>query len=363
MTALVTVVLGMLLVYLIFAIVVSRLQEWLSHVLATRGKFLREGIHRIVADDGLSTRVLRHPLISSLYRDTSARAAPPSYIEPAHFALALANILMRRGSTPEVRSKDSADLAAKSEARTQKLTYENLRAALESFGAQRSPIADALLPVVDRANGDLNAALKGIEDWFSSGMDRVSGWYKTSARRRLLAIGFVIAAVVNVDSIAIFQSLNDNPVQAKNLADVAEQLSRTGQIGSLDVKALSDRAPNDEEWKALRAILVRAERHSGLPIGWQCLGTVTSAGGYTKAEPSPNEARGANWSRCGDELAAATARMSIVDWVVKVFGWLLTAFAGSLGASYWFAAISKVINLRSSGPRPIVEKEKAKQGA
>ena len=38
---------------------------------------------------------------SGLYRDPKVRGKPPSYVEPATFALALANVLVRRGAPAE----------------------------------------------------------------------------------------------------------------------------------------------------------------------------------------------------------------------------------------------------------------------
>ena len=37
---------------------------------------------------------------------------------------------------------------------------------------------------------------------------------------------------------------------------------------------------------------------------------------------------------------------------VKLLGWLLTAFAVSFGAPFWFDALSKLGSLRTSGPKP-----------
>ncbi|RME06149.1 MAG: hypothetical protein D6816_08055 [Bacteroidetes bacterium] len=37
------------------------------------------------------------------------------------------------------------------------------------------------------------------------------------------------------------------------------------------------------------------------------------------------------------------------DWTIRIFGWLLTALAISLGAPFWFDILKKIINIRSSG--------------
>jgi hypothetical protein len=380
MSAFLNVVLSMLLIYLIFSIVVSRLQEWVSQTTSDRGKHLREGIHRLIADETISTRVLRHPLISSLYRDPKARSKPPSYIEPTNFALALASLLVRLGNPPVVTSGTSNTAIAKTMAAVQPLTFENLRAALENFGAQRSPIALALLPVIDRTNGDLAASLKGIEDWFNAGMDRVSGWYKTKARRMLFLIGFALAIMVDIDSIAIFQALNRSPSEAAKLAAIAEKVNESGKLGDVDLGPLKTRAPTESEWKAIVSTSSETAATTGvLPIGYKCLSATASltdidAGVKTDTrkeratsdseKPSAAKTEGAGdlsmWSACRTELSNRLTVMAPSDWLVKILGWIVTAFAGSLGASYWFAAISKVINIRSSGPRP--EAAKAAQG-
>jgi hypothetical protein len=39
-------------------------------------------------------------------------------------------------------------------------------------------------------------------------------------------------------------------------------------------------------------------------------------------------------------------------WTVAVAGWLLTGFAITLGAPFWFDVLGKVSNLRAAGRRP-----------
>jgi hypothetical protein len=38
--------------------------------------------------------------------------------------------------------------------------------------------------------------------------------------------------------------------------------------------------------------------------------------------------------------------------VAVVLGWIITAFAISLGAQFWFDALGKVLNLRATGVKP-----------
>jgi hypothetical protein len=224
-------------------------------------------------------------------------------------------VLVRRGAPPDTSTSTGNTQLAAVQASERTLDIASLRAALAAFARQNSPVASSLLPIVDRAGNDINKALKGIEGWFATGMESVSGWYKTRARRQLFAIGFVLAVLANVDAIDIFRHLNAHPEDAARLAELAREADRAGA------------AP---ELKSIET----------LPIGYECL----SVAANPDVKPSP-------WKACTEELGNLRA-LAPSEWALKLLGWLITAFAGSMGASYWFAAVSKVVNIRSSGPPP-----------
>lgn len=372
MIDLLSVLLGMLLVYLIFSVAVSHLRELIAQRAGDRGRFLRLGVYRLVADDAIAARVLHHALINGLYKDPATRTAPPSYIEPSNFALALTHIVVRRGAPPTTTSAGGSD-AYKVDAAMAPLTYESLRAALARFADQRSQLAIALLPIVDRAAGDMQAAQKGIEQWFAGGMDRVSGWYKSHARKQLFWLGLLVAAALNIDSIEIFRHLNRNPEDAARIAALAESLERTGKLADIDVKDLVGRTATTSEMGSLVRLVSDKSSFGTLPIGYACLsfaheavrrldssspgsgnkerlGTPSASAGQPSTQGAARAATAPS-PGCDEEVASLT-KLSPQQWLLKLWGWILTAFAGSLGAAYWFAAISKVVNVRGTGPRP-----------
>lgn len=369
MMNLMSVILGMLLVFLIFSVAVSYLRELIAHRLADRGRFLRDGVYRLIGDDAVAARLLHHALIGGLYRDPSTRTRPPSYVDPASFALALSHIIVRRGAPPTVTSSSTA--ADNAQAISRPLTYDTLRTALSRFADQQSQLAIALLPVVDRAAGDLQKALDGIEHWFTTGMDRVSGWYKAYARKQLFWLGLLLAAALNIDSIEIFRHLNRNPEEAEKLAQLTEQLQRTGKLGNVDIEALATRTASNQEMQSLAAMIEDRATLGTLPIGYACLGAAKDAGrrlddrtaaagadkGAGGADKGAGAALAASLASCQEEIGRLH-QLSVQQWLLKGLGWILTAFAGSLGAAYWFAAISKVMNVRGSGPPPEPAKPK-----
>jgi hypothetical protein len=51
---------------------------------------------------------------------------------------------------------------------------------------------------------------------------------------------------------------------------------------------------------------------------------------------------------------SSTTRINGWDFWLKLLGWLVTAFAVSFGAPFWFDALSKLGSLRNTGTKPQV---------
>lgn len=60
-----------------------------------------------------------------------------------------------------------------------------------------------------------------IEQWFDDTMDRASGWYKRYTQYILFIIGFIIAIIFNVDTIAIYKILSKDKVAREQLVQMA----------------------------------------------------------------------------------------------------------------------------------------------
>src|SRR5262249_50380746 len=90
------VVIGLMTIFLLFSIVVSGVNEWVAQVSSRRGYYLRIGLQRLLNDEAVYRRVLHHPLIGSLYQKRAAQGKPPSYIDPANFAMAFADVVLAR---------------------------------------------------------------------------------------------------------------------------------------------------------------------------------------------------------------------------------------------------------------------------
>jgi|SRR5450631_306809 hypothetical protein len=355
MSLLLDVAIGLGVVFLLFSIAVSGINEWVAQASGRRGEFLRLGVMRLINDQAVFYRVLHHPLIGSLYRERAAQGKPPSYIEPKNFAVAIADVLIARASgTPSAHREPST------------LNVAALQAAIRSPVLASSPVSTALAPILDRAQGDLEKALTDIEDWFNSGMDRVQGWYKGHANRALFVIGLLVAAAGNIDTIEIYHALNSSAPLRAAMTSAAQNITSTGKVGDITVQDSQARALTGDEIQSLRretSSILAATTPSAWPIGYACLnvelqqspaGATASGPGATAPGPGPMAPLNANtWKSCVQEFTTTVKTRSASAWLVKLVGWTLTAFAGTLGSTYWFQLLCKAIDIRGAGKKPV----------
>lgn len=341
MSVLIDIAVGLIVVFIVFSIIVSGINEWFAQAFGRRGHYLRLGMQRLISDDAVYRRVFNHPLIGAMYRDAPPFGKSPSYVEPNNFALAIADVLTRRSITD---ASDSNQIPP--------LTADALRHAIAAPAFTDSSIRSALLPIIDRAQGDLEATLKGFEAWFAGGMDRVTGWYKARSQKMIFLIGLLLAALANVDTLEIYATLSRSDSLRVQFVKVGEHVVNTGRIGDADIYALKERAPTTEEWQSVRPVIeALLEDKEHLPIGYSCMAVslqppeTIDQGRSVSADASP-------WTACRNEFLQAAKTRSLAAWLLKFVGWTLTALAGTLGATYWFATLSRVINLRGSGIRP-----------
>jgi hypothetical protein len=188
----------------------------------------------------------------------------------------------------------------------------------------------------------------------------------------MIAIGFVLAVALNVDTIHIVQELSVAPNLAKAVASQAESYARNGQppesqeeadsareaakkrvvdaqealakaqadkdkTSSQIVKAQKDlRDATDAESAGanMRSAIARLS-NTGIPIGWSERLRDLDLDGKIPF-PGFRPWLSAHWTTLG----------------VMLLGWLLTALAASLGAPFWFDTLSRFVNIRNAGRPP-----------
>jgi hypothetical protein len=209
---------------------------------------------------------------------------------------------------------------------------------------ETSPIRRTFLILLEEAENDIQELQKGIETWFNNAMDRVSGWYKRRTQLFVIIIAMFLVGLSNADTLRIVKTLSHDPALRQELSKKAEDLMKQSSSSpspltasssmssgaKVDVKSPSSPTQGQEGGgvkppsMGLKEAVKQLEeiQTAGIPLGW----TAAPQGG---------------------------------EWVNKIIGLILTIFAISLGAPFWFDVLNKIVPIRSVGASPEEKEEKA----
>jgi hypothetical protein len=220
----------------------------------------------------------------------------PSYVPAANFAAALLQQLSAASPGPVVRLASppgAGDL------------YNDIKAGIAALPSE-GDLSQALTSLEAQAQGDLDKLRAGIETWFDGAMDRLSGQYKRYTQVITFLLAFALAAAFNVDTLHVARTIYAEPTLRNSLATAAEQQVQAGWPPTNATNATLSNTIGQYS-------TVATQLSNVAPIGW----------------PTPN-------------------RLDLSTW----FGWLLTAFAAMMGGPFWFGILSTLVNARNAGPKP-----------
>ncbi len=333
----VDVAIGLGFVFFLLSVLSSSLNEAIAAVLNLRGKTLRAGIANLLPQTAAPTSAVRPSttpieqfygnarvlsLNSNNFRSLFGQRGKkePSYIPARVFALTALDVVAPAASGEGAGAAPAALAGLVVRAR-QGLDANPVEFTTSPAGRI---VADALDLVQDVADPveKLSAFLGSIETAFNDAMDRLSGWYKRRSQLILFVIALAFAAGLNVDAFTVGQRLwKDDALRAV----IAAQASATVAGGKpVCPKPVPTRTPRGTSGSAALNSLANAAnclgdvRQLGLPIGW----------------------------------SKATSPHGVLQYLAKIVGFLVTAFAVMLGAPFWFDFLGKVSQLRSTGPKP-----------
>jgi hypothetical protein len=279
---------GMIFTYLLLSLICSAINELIERQMKNRAADLERGIRELLDDKdgtGLVTQLYQHGMINGLFKGDYDAAAKdksnlPSYIPSRNFALAILGIVAP--GSPAITLRDSIG------------TISNAK------------VKNALTAMLNVVGEDVDKLRASIENWFNSTMDRVSGWYKRRSQLIVFCLGFVVAGVINVNSISIANDLWTHKAERDAMVSAAQGYLQThpSKDGQID---------RDASLKAN----VESINEYGLPMGW--------------------------------DIKAPSGLWEWIFFVLQsLFGWLITACAISLGAPFWFDMLNKFVVIRST---------------
>lgn len=318
---------GLVLVYFLYSLFVSIVAELLSTWIGMRARILRQGVDNFLNDkkpkkDGFiawlhdiflvehihfrytnAGKFYNEPTIKYLAKigenkRYSIRNTKPSYIEQSHFVTAILSMLMRRSIG--INEWDKVKFAL--ENNTLNLDKETLQ---------------MFQDWLTQSNNSYEKFKAYIGNSFEEVNDRLVGWYKRKIGVLLFTLGFIISCIMNVDTFEIVQTLANNPETRMEMVKLA---IATAEAEEADTTKTIDK--NDPEYKK--------KVKDAFNISKKSIDNVSDILGSGWKEKS------APW----------------YPWNKKFWGFILTAFALSLGAKFWFDLLKKLVSLRGTGEKP-----------
>jgi hypothetical protein len=156
-----------------------------------------------------------------------------------------------------------------------------------------------------------------VSEWFDDTVARGSVWYKRRMQRIGIVCGFLLAIVLNADTIGLSNALWHNAMLRESVLQAAQASASQEQA-----------AGGEQAQQQLQALT-----NLGLPLGWSF-----------RADPADPR----------------TLPFTLDGWIGKVVGLLLTGFAISQGSQIWFDLMNRLLNVRSSALQPAAEEHPAK---
>jgi hypothetical protein len=354
------IVIALAFTFFLLSIVASAVNELIAGVFKVRARMLEQGVaslltgKRTATVDPLVRTLFRHPLVVGYSKaDGSDPADPPvpttwkqpstwrttpngapSYLASRSFRNALLDQLGLLDPTASpTRTSATSPVDRQRVARAREEISAAIEAIQEIPGFDGSQVQETLRTIWLSVDRDAEQFRAGVERWFDRGMERVSGWYKRRSQVILWAVGGLLAVGVNVNALAVADTLwRDAAVRDALVARVEDGDTGPapaagapgGGAGKAGTEEPTAEGPESVDDDAADATPITADdaldrlEATDLPIGW--------SGGN-----GPDD-----WGNVPASVA----------------GWLLTAAAVSLGAPFWFDVLNKASNLRSAGKKP-----------
>lgn len=199
-------------------------------------------------------------------------------------------------------------------------------------------LREALVTAANEAERDWDAFKAGVERWYDTAMDRLSGQYKRYTQLITFLLGLVLAVSFNVNSVTLVTRLYQD-------RDLRESMVRQAETYVAEEAKAKEKAKADAE--------------KATPPPADALAEVKDSGArFVGARDALLKNAPVGWN---EQLKTApVGKFDPVGWPLwfakqvpgGLVGWLITALAGMLGAPFWFDLLNKLINIRNAGPKP-----------
>jgi hypothetical protein len=198
---------------------------------------------------------------------------------------------------------------------------------------------------IQQTGNEIDQFRDEVARWFDHSMSRTSGVYKRNAKGVAMLIGLLLAVATNSDTFHMVNRLSIDEDLRRIIAEQAKDFAPSTNASPL----------RREQLVQLRDDADAVLKNFSLPVGWK-------PENLTKQFNC--ESSGTSGSSSNSNQACLNSRVPLLIGFLqnvptkpidscKIFlGWLISGVAISMGASFWFDLLGKVINVRNSGGKP-----------
>jgi hypothetical protein len=295
------VLIGLVTVYLVFALACTAIVEALAAWFKVRSNNLEAALGEFLAGDikqgeTFLNAFYNHPLVQALSKGKKRR---PSYIPPEIVVQVVEGLVTANGA---VKSLTEAVNSLPGAPETNRI-----KGLLDAFAKQ--------------ASGDLTAFRQALEKHFDALMDRVSGWIKRYSQTTAIIVSALLVVGANVDTVDIASSLASSPSAQEKMVEIAGQ--QLAQAKNTEEQVAAGKAQG-------RITLDKAKKQS------------EQASAALSRATSDLESGGLRfgWRYCPKGFG---------DILKKIAGLIVSILAISLGAPFWFDVLQRFMQVRATG--------------
>lgn len=398
-------IIALVLIYALLSMLVSTMLEAWNKRTKARGVFLQKAVFQLL-DDPLNRNfgylIYQHPIINKM---RSGGNNYPFYIPSEGFANALIDTLADQavkfsyvkdhdGRYTLARDYGAASdmvpdtpLEIRLQAGVRSLADSEFKRLMTNF-IDRNKRIDRTTPQQqgEVAHLDLDRLKLELGRWFDDYMDRASGTYKNNQGRKLRILGLLVALGLNVDSIHLTKVLlldknlrTSMVLEAERVSDryearktelATDTLSREELLLLLQpaqadsIRGATERMKLVEQLTDTQYARYQAEaeqvldlvRRWQLPIGWNPGEAPLSWVTKDQLHEVPYEFKPSQRAVLRHfQHRNRWSWRNLLKWMAGIG---ITAMSLSVGAPFWFDALSKLVNLRRSGPKPKTTNER-----
>jgi len=171
---------------------------------------------------------------------------------------------------------------------------------------------------------------KNLQDWFNDSMNRVTGWYKRQVQTILFLLGLAMAISLNIDTIGMAKKLSkDKTLRAQMVQMSQTELNKLKTV--VDAQRTSEKSVNMSDADVKKA---NDDYNAGMTKLHDQL---------NKDQDDISRLMALGWDEESYCDFSSSQKAS------KILGLVITAFAISLGAPFWFDLMNQLVSMRGSG--------------